>query len=95
MSGWAGAGVEREAWPGHSQRCRLSSGHRPVWQVGPEVYGLPILAHVVCVWSWGFSLHMHPCVLGPCTHVGAQDPVANLFFLLQAGLGHCSKESAW
>lgn len=49
----------------------------------------------MCQWSWGFSTSTYMCVLGPCTRVGAQDPMANVFFLLQAGLGHCSKESAW
>lgn len=87
--------MEREQWPGHGQKCSLSSqagGLPRRWAL--RVYGLLILAYM-CTWPWGFSIGMHMCGLGPHKCVGTWDPVANLSLLLQARLEHCSKKSAW
>lgn len=77
-------------WPGTLSPL---PGRRPAQQVGTQ--GLPSSdfgTHKGVV--LGIQHRLHTCGLGPHTHVGAQDPAANLSFLLQAGLEHCSKKSA-
>lgn len=88
--GWGGTCGMARTQP---ESLSLLPGSRPARQVGTWGSRASDLGMCICA-ALGFQ-HTQACVVSAPTHVGAQDPVANLSFPLQASRGHCSKESAW